>query len=133
MNVKQTLKFVILSIVIGIIFAFLLGMLFGIVEAFLEDMKTSVSASSLFWIKYVLQMLLTVLAISTAAMLTYKKSPIARDQIGKVALIKTGVSAILPLGALFMVTVEPKVLFFIVLNLIVTYVASNTFLKKYSA
>ncbi len=133
MNIKQVVKFIILSIIIGIVYTFFLGMLVGILGAFLVDMKVSLPMMSL--VEQFILVLIIIPAISTSASLVYKKAPAMKEYIAKIALTNTLVTLVISALSLIAISSSPdfysKVVFMVV-DLILTYVATVYFVKKYS-
>lgn len=71
MNIKQVVKFILLSLVLSIAYSFFFEVLFGILGAFLVDMKVPLSGVSP--VKLVIGALLVLPVIATSARIIYKK------------------------------------------------------------
>ena len=134
MNIKQVIKFIILGIIIQGVYTFFLGMLLGILGAFLTDMKTSLPMMSS--IEQVLALLMVIPAIATSARIIYKKSLLSSEQVQKIAITTTVVSLIISSISLILIAslkVDLLRIISALVDLILTYVATMYFVKKYSS
>lgn len=130
MNTKQVAKFILVSILAGIVYSIFLGVAQGILQAFLKD-----AASIPAWfppVFDVLALLMTVAGVATAAKFVYKKPPLARNLVPRLALVTTAVSLALSLIVLAIFKLSFSSIISIAIDSVLIYFATYFFVKKYS-
>lgn len=127
MNIKQVVKFILLSIVISFLFSAVVGVL----EAFLVDAKVVITPA-MNLLKDIVVLLLVIPATSIAASVVYKRQPTSKQSVGKIALVNTLTALVLSCIVLFSSQVETKTIVFGVISLVLTYAVTVYFVKKYS-
>jgi hypothetical protein len=133
MNTKQVAKFILVSILAGIVYSIFLGVAQGILEVFLKEFAAS-APSWFAWVFDALGLLMTVFGVATAAKFIYKKPPLARNLVPKLALVTTLVSV--ALSVIFLVVFSKQLSFLLILPIaidsVLIYFATYFFVKKYS-
>lgn len=131
MNFRQTLKFITLSIVLAVLYSFVASFIFVFAGAFFT--KFGVSVMALASVKVILDVLVVVPAIATAARVAYKKDPIPKSVVIRLASLTASVSFILSSLVFFSPEKVPGVtIFMIFVESVLICCSTAFFVKRYS-